>query len=271
MKKCPNCGYELTDDMVFCPNCGAPINSEVVEELYSDEYEKPWYETDIFNVAIAPIVRSFDNGKFFLTTAKVIIDIIVTTFLISQPYQAYLMYKGKELSLLSSADKTVELIFAIVMLIIAVFSFGYWMKRIRRLDAIFNPNDDFVVIPLGTYLFQWLGEWIALILSIGGIFAIIVPLADVKTSSLMLSLISHYGWNGGIIAIIASIIIVFIFRLIAEKLRALAAIANNTSKKQSLVPDVESDDDNNDLYFNLLYAICIIATVGFMLAAMFSK
>lgn len=157
------------------------------------------------------------------------------------------------------------------MLIIAVFSFGYWMKRIRKLDVLFNPNDDFVVIPLGTYLFQWIGEWIALILSIGGIFAIVVSLAHVNTSSLMLTLISYYGWTGGIFAIIASIIIVFIFRLFAEKLRALAAIANNTSKKQTIVSDIESDNDNNDMYFNVLYAICIIATVGFMLAAMFSK
>ena len=271
MKKCTNCGYELNDEMDFCPDCGTPANGELNEVQYTDEDEKPWYETDIFNVAIAPIVRSFDNGKFFLSTAKVIIDIIVTTFLFSQPYQAYLIYKDKGLSSLSSADKTVELIFAIIMLIIAVFSFGYWMKRIRKLDVLFNPNDDFVVIPLGTYLFQWIGEWIALILSIGGIFAIVVSLAHVNTYSRMLTLISYYGWTGGIFAIIVSIIIVFIFRLFAEKLRAIAAIANNTSKKQTIVSDIESDNDNNDMYFNVLYAICIIATVGFMLAAMFSK
>lgn len=271
MENCSNCGHELNEDMVFCPICGAPANGELNNVQHTDEDDNPWYETDIFNVAIAPIVRSFDNGKFFLSTAKILIDIIVSTFLISQPLLAYATYNSNELSSLSSADKTVELIFAIILLIIAVFSFGYWMKRIRRLYTIFNPDDDFVVIPLGTYLFQWLGEWIALVLSIGGIFAIIVPVANVKTSSVILTFISSYGYTGGFIAIILSIIIVFVFRLIAEEVRVLAAIANNTNKKRTIVTKNESEKDSNDLRYNILYAVCIIATVGFILAAMFSK
>lgn len=274
MKTCSNCGHELNDEMDFCPMCGTSTNGEVVNtesEASEYEYEAPWYHTDIFNAVLVPIVRSFDNGKFFLYTAKTIIDIIVTTFLLSQPYQAYYLFKEKGLQGLSSADKTVELIFAIVWLIIAIFSFGYWMKRIKDLDKMYNPNDKFVVIPLGTNLFQWLGEWLALMLTVGGIFAIIVSLADVHTSSFVLSLITSYGWYGGIIAIIVSIIIVFAFRLIAEKVRALAAIANNTSKQYEEVSKSTEDEETNDMYFNLLYAVCILATVGFMLAAMFSK
>ena len=274
MKTCSNCGHELNDEMDFCPMCGTSTNGDVVDtESEAPEYESEasWYHTDIFYAVLVPIVRSFDNGKFFLYTAKTIIDIIVTTFLLSQPCQAYYLFKEKGLQGLSSAEKTVELIFAIVWLIIAIFSFGYWMKRIRDLDKMYNPNDKFVVIPLGTYLFQWLGEWLALMLTVGSIFAIIVSLANVHTSSFILSLISLYGWSGGIIAILVSIMIVFVFRLIAEKVRALAAIANNTSERHEEVSISTENKEVNSLYFNLLYVFCILATVGFMLAAMFSK
>lgn len=272
MKKCSNCGQELNDEMDFCPVCGTPTNGNVESETEVAEYDdRSWYETDIFSTALSPLMNAFDNGKFFLLTAKVIIDIVVTTFLLSQPLDAFSLYKNHELAGATTADKTVGLIFAIVWLIIAIFSFGYWMRRLRRLSNLFNPKDEFVVIPLGTYLIQWLGEWLALVLSVGGMFAIIVSLADVKTSSFILSLITYFGFNGGIIAIVASIAIVFIFRVVAERIRALAAIANNTSRLQSDKETTVSEEEGNDVYFNILYIICILVTVGFTLAAMFVK
>ena len=273
MKKCSSCGQELNDEMDFCPVCGTPTNGNVGSETEVAEYDdRSWYETDIFSVALSPLMNAFDNGKFFLLTAKVIIDIVVTTFLLAQPLGAFGLYKNHELAGAATVDKTVELISAIVWLIIAIFSFGYWMRRLRRLDNLSNPKDEFVVIPLGTYLLQWVGEWLALVLTVGGVFAIIVSLADVKTSSFILLLITHFGFKGGIIAIVVSIVIVFIFRVVAERIRALAAIANNTSRLQSSNEVVAfEDEEGNDVYFNVLYIICILATVGFTLAAMFVK
>ena len=273
MKTCSNCGQELNDEMDFCPNCGNQVNGEFSQEgedSYYEEDEKPWYQTDIFNIAITPLVRSFDNGKFFLEIAKDCIYFFITVYLLTQPYQAFRTYWDSELASLSTADKAVELSYAVIMLIIAIFGFGYWRKRARKLDTIFHSTDDFVVIPLGSYLFQWIGEWIAILLGVGGIFAMIISLFDIRTTSYTLNFISHYGWTGGILAIMLSIIIVFVFRLLAEKIRALAAIANNTSKKESsIIPDIEEEDETNDLGFNLLYAVCIVVTVGYMLAAFF--
>ena len=270
MKTCKNCGHELNDDMDFCPMCGASVNGEIenTNSSTTENYDyKEWYEIDIFNAILEPVVKSFDNGKFFLRTATVFIDIIVSSFLLTQPYQAYCVYKDKLLEGLSPSDKTVELIFAIVWLLIAIFSFGYWMKRIRQFNKLINVNDEFVVIPLGTYLFQWIGEWLALMTSIGGIFAIIVSLAKVNTTSFTLNLITSYGWMGGILAIIIGVIIVFVFRLYAEKTRALAAIANNTSKQPRTTLD-DNEEETYDTYFNILYAFCILFTIGFMLFAM---
>ena len=274
MKQCSNCGQELNDEMDFCPVCGTPINDNVESETEVAEYDdRSWYETDIFSIALSPLMNAYDNGKFFLLTVNITIDAIVHTFLLAQPFLAFVLFNGKILAGATTATKTVELIFSIVWLIIAIFSFSYWMKRLKRLGNLFNPNDEFVVIPLGTYLIQWLGEWLALILSIAGLFTMIVSLADVKTSSFVLSFITHFGWTGGIIAIIVSFFVVFIFRIVAEKSRALVAIANNTSRLQngseSVIPGEE--EDRNNVYYNILYILCILVTVGFTLAAMFVK
>ncbi len=279
MKNCPKCGHEIEDSSSFCPMCGASVNeenqeinaNEETEEVVYDESE-PWYKTDIFHIAIAPLVRSFDNGSFFLNTAVVIIDLLVSSFLLAQPIMAYYIYKENGLASATSAEKSIELIIAIVSLIFAIFTFGYWMKRIRNLKQLFNPNDEFVVIPMGSYLFQWIGEWLSLLLLIGGIIGVVLSVVTIGSDSLVFRWFSEYGMNGGIIAIIASPIVVFVFRIIAEKVRALTAIANNTSRiHHNDVQTLVDDDDDDDTLFNVFYFICIIATIGFMLAAMFTK
>ena len=278
MKKCSNCGCEIEDSSSFCPTCGTSVadenqdnNTSEESEDYDDE-DEPWYETDIFHIAIAPLVRSFDNGSFFLNTAIVIIDILVSSFLLAQPIMAYCTFKDKDLSSATSSEKSIELIITIIFLIFAIFTFGYWMKRIRNLKHLFNPNDEFVVIPMGSYLFQWIGEWLSLLLLIGGIVGIVLSLITIGSSSFLLNLFSAYGMKGGIIAIIACPMVVFIFRIIAEKVRALTAIANNTSRiHHSDVQTLDDDDDNDDTLYNVYYFVCIITTIGFMLAAMFTK
>ncbi len=279
MKKCPNCGCETENTSSFCPMCGTSVtddnqeNTSIEEskEEYEDE-DEPWYKNDIFHLAIAPVVRKFDNGSFFLITATVIIDILASTFLLAQPLNAYYTFKYKALEGVSASEKSLELIVAIVFLIFAIFTFGYWMKRIRNLKQLFNPKDEFVVIPLGSYLLQWIGEWFSLLLLIGGIMGIVLSFITVNTSSFLLNLLARFGMNGGVIAIVASPVIVFIFRIIAEKVRALTAIANNTSRiHHNDVQSFMDDEDHDDTIYNVYYIICILGTIGFMLAAMFIK
>lgn len=275
MKKCSKCGYEMEDISSFCPMCGTSATDENQENSSIEEFEddeEPWYKNDIFHLAIAPLVRKLDNGSFFLLIATVIIDILVTTFLLAQPLQAYNTFKDKALVGATASAKSLELIVAIVILIFAIFTFGYWMKRIKKLKQLFNPKDEFVVIPLGSYLFQWIGEWLSLLLLIGGIMGVVLSFITVNTSSFLLNLFANYGMNGGIIAIVSSPIIVFVFRIIAEKIRALTAIANNTSRiHHNDVQAFVDEEDHDDTLYNVFYIICILGTIGFMLAAMFSK
>ena len=175
----------------FCPMCGTSATDENQENSSIEEFEddeEPWYKNDIFHLAIAPLVRKFDNGSFFLLIATVIIDILVTTFLLAQPLQAYNTFKDKALVGATASAKSLELIVAIVILIFAIFTFGYWMKRIKKLKQLFNPKDEFVVIPLGSYLFQWIGEWLSLLLLIGGIMGVVLSFITVNTSYLFLNI-----------------------------------------------------------------------------------
>ena len=144
MKNCSNCGHEVNDEMTFCPECGTPVNGNDNSEneetsINLDDYAS-WYEKDIFHAVLSPLIKSFDNGRFFLYSAIVLIDILFSTILLSQPYSAYQMYKNHALEGLETSDKTMELIFAIIWLIIAIFSFGYWMKRI---DRIISEKTDY--------------------------------------------------------------------------------------------------------------------------------
>jgi hypothetical protein len=117
-------------------------------------------------------------------------------------------------------------------------------------------------------LLQWFGEWLSIVLGIGGIFAIIVSLFDVHTSSFVLTFVSQYGFGGGVMAIIIGIVIVFVFRLFAENIRAFAAIANNTSRLNTTPrTTIELEDNSNDTYYNVLYGFCIFLTLLFMLLA----
>lgn len=106
MKICSNCGHELNDEMEFCPNCGTNVNgisNETTDSNHEDD-DIEWYETDIFSVVLSPLMKSFDNGKFFLLTSNLLIDILVTSFLLSVPYMAYNIFKEKMLVEFSSSD-----------------------------------------------------------------------------------------------------------------------------------------------------------------------
>lgn len=259
MKHCVMCGKEIEDEMDLCPECGKKWSIK----------SKSWYDYDIFHVAIAPFVRDFDNGTFYRRTVKTIINIIAYGFLFAQPLNALIEWRSGFRPVLV-LDQAVILTLGVLSLLLAIFSHSYWMKRIKRIDQIFDTCDDFVVIPLGTYLLQWLGEWIALVLGIEGVFAIILSMFGVHSSNVVMSFLVSCGWIGGICAILVAVVIVFVFRVIAESSRAITAIANNTKKSDRIYNKQEADEkETSGLAYNILYAITIACTVGFLLAAMF--
>ena len=138
---------------------------------------------------------------------------------------------------------------------------------------LFNSKDEFVGIPMGTYLYQWVGEWLALLCGICGLLMIILSFLKIENDSWAFVFNLFANRNMGFAVIGAGIFVAVLFRVIAESGRALASIANNTGR-QSRGEQVKSllDEDNpNELFWNIIYTLSILLTIGFSLAAMLQK
>lgn len=283
-KFCKRCGHELHEDQAFCPECGTPVSSPAAAsgggeqtvdyESYLAGDDRPWYSTDIFHVVVAPMVRSFDNGNFFRHTAKTVMVLLALFVLLAQPLAAMVVYGGEFFHGAAASVKALYFVNTVIWLMAAIFSFGYWVRRVRRLDSLFRPDDEFVVVPVGTYLFQWLGEWVGLVLTVFGVSGMLLSAFDVKSMpGYHLSDMWFGGWGGGM-ALVLAVVVVFTFRVIAENVRALTSIANNTGRGGEAKPAADVDDSSDGWWgtvSNVLYALCLVVTLLFALAAVFDK
>lgn len=266
--KCEECGHVLPEGASVCPECGASVTGTDYEER-----ERPWYEMDVFDVAITPIVRWFDSGQFIRDFVCGFLSLLAFLLAIAPAVLAYYVHKDKILVGLPSSSKSLLLCFMVLLLIFCCFSCGYWSKRGRMIVKLFNPKDEFVGIPMGTYLFQWLGEWIAILAGILGALMIVLSFLTINNESWAFIFHMFANRNLGFTVIGIGILSAVLFRVSAESGRALASIANNTGR-QSRGEEVKSlldEDDGNELFWNIVYTLSIIATIGFVLAAMLQK
>lgn len=272
MKFCEECGHQMNDDEKFCPNCGKSTDKDAnsdntVSYTSEEEEDTPWYHTDIFHSAIAPTMDSFDNGSFFLGAAKTMIFVLSLLLLVSPVWLA-LQFHDMGIGSFYPIWKAIALTTVVAWLILVIFSFSYWMKRIRRLNEIFYEGDEFVVVPLGTYILQWIGEWLCLILDIAGIISLVIYYCHWSSNNIFWEFMLEWGRVMGIIAIVISTPVAFIFRVAAEKARAITSIANNTRRLSHAEEPPHDRGENYDVLYNILYLACILATVGIMLASM---
>lgn len=132
-------------------------------------------------------------------------------------------------------------------------------------EALFgDKKDEYVVIPIGTYLFQWVGEWIALLSCVVACIIFILYFISFDSESLTL------GWNYGCYCIATGFVLSFVFRLIAERMRAVASIANNTKQFKRKMKVVKNDNfEYQGLLNNFLYFVAIAVTLAYTLTALF--
>ena len=266
--ECKECGHILPEGASVCPECGASIVDE-----NNDVLERPWYEMDIFSVAIAPIMRWFDSGQFIRDIVCGLLSLFAFSFAATPVGIAYLSYKERLLVGVPSSTKALWLCFVVLLLIFACFSCGYWAKRGRMIVKLFNPKDEFVGIPMGTYLFQWVGEWLAILAGICGMLMIILSFLRIDNDSWAFIFNMIANRNVGYVVIGVGVAIAVLFRVSAESGRALASIANNTGR-QSRCEQVKSlldKDNSNELFWNIVYTLSILLTIAFALVAMLQK
>lgn len=115
----------------------------------------------------------------------------------------------------------------IVFVFIMWIGFQLWWNRREKVYAVSEAQDDFVAIPVYSHFIQTCGEWLGVVIGIGGtLFSLIAVLFGVADAFRML-----YLPVGGILLFpVYGFMAVVVTRVLAETFRALASIANNTKK-----------------------------------------
>ena len=228
---------------------------------------------DILSVALKPILRWFDSGQFIRDFVCGLLYLEAFLFAAAPVVLSYYIYKMHVIVGTPSSAKALLLCFLVILLIFGCFSCGYWQKRSQMVVKLFNPKDEFVGIPMGTYLFQWIGEWVAILAGICGVLMIILSFLKIDNDSWAFVFNMIANRNLGFYIIGIGILLAIVFRVGAESGRALASIANNTGR-QSRGENVQSlldADNSNEAFWNVVYSLSIILTITFALMAMLQK
>ncbi|MFW5761350.1 MAG: hypothetical protein ACOCXH_10245 [Cyclobacteriaceae bacterium] len=104
----------------------------------------------------------------------------------------------------------------------------------EQLKSLFNENDDFVATPVFSHFVQTIGEWLGTFIAIVGAGVSLIGSIFGNSDRLVYGMglpgfMASALW-GVILLPIVGLLIIIIFRLLAEQLRALVSIANNTKK-----------------------------------------
>ena len=91
---CIECGHEIEEGRTTCPNCGCPIydataQSDNNDEEHYEDNDEPWYNTDLFSGAVTPLMKNFDNGKFFRIIAETAISLLSLASIVAAPLTSY--------------------------------------------------------------------------------------------------------------------------------------------------------------------------------------
>ena len=222
--KCKKCGATLGAGDKFCPQCG-----------YSEV--------------------SGSKGQFkkilespFFTLAKPYLDFIAKEKLYSLVYFAMaaisllipflILYKTIDSGFFKYVDAKMTFAFIFMWLFIA---FACWVGSQLWLDRQKNVTDissaEFIAIPGFSEILQTFGEWLGTLFAVIGVGGTIVALIFLgNNSGALFSMLPgigsfmSYGAAGIIICPVIGILIMVFFRIMAELLRILAALANNTKE-----------------------------------------
>jgi hypothetical protein len=154
--------------------------------------------------------------------------ILISVAMLLAPF--YFLYNVIDMKVSGTFLAACLLIF-VILLGLGWFSFQLWWNRKDQVVNLTSENDNFAAIPALAHLIQTTGEWFGCYLAILGFIASLLSIIFGVTTELSYYLnIGNVGARGLIYFPIAGFIIILIGRALAESIRALAEIANNTRK-----------------------------------------
>lgn len=181
---------------------------------------------------IDPYLAYIDTGKLFRHPMKFFYGLLAVVSL-ALPV---VLFIGAARNGIFRAGFGGVVAFLLIWVIIAFacwLGFQLWWDRKDRLTDIVNSDDEFAATPVFSHFVQTMGEWLGTFVAIVGAGISLVGGVFGNTSRVVYSLGLPDFLDGAIWGVLLmpliGLLIIIVFRLIAEQLRALVSIANNTN------------------------------------------
>lgn len=185
-----------------------------------------------FFTLIKPYLNYIDDGKLYKQPFKILYQIIAVIMLLL-PFA--LLYQLIQSGIFKYGTGGMIFAFILIWLVVAAagwFSFQLWWERAGQLKQTSETGDDFVATPVVSNLLQTFGEWLGSYMAVVGFLVTLIALLFMGSTadvSVVPGIPSQGIW-GLVYFPVSGFVILVLFRWLAETMRALVAIANNTRK-----------------------------------------
>jgi len=190
-----------------------------------------------FLTFIKPYLSYIDNGHFFRKPFSWLYTLIAIVNLL---IPIYVFYQASKNEIFDRPAKFV-IVFLLLWVIVAFagwLGFQLWWDRKSKINMSSTAGDEFIATPALSHFIQTFGEWIGTWIGLVGFgFALLTTIIlgnegyYLGESLGIPDLIT--GWMAVLTMPIAGFLIIVFSRFLAEQIKALSAIANNTKQRQT--------------------------------------
>lgn len=209
-----------------------------MEQQPTPQPTAPQFNTNMLTGFAAPYIKLIDSGALYRQPFKVLYTVFAVLNLLGILGVLGIMFQG-------GIAPVVAGIFGIFALWIG---FQIWWDRREKVNAFVNPGSEFVALPVFSHLLQTNGEWAGTVFAIAGVGASLGGLLSSMGSSGRgyygsdpMAMLGGMGVAGLIIAPIGGFLIIILTRALAEQIRALARVADNTRNIDNNTKQIEKN------------------------------
>ena len=190
-----------------------------------------------FFTFISPFIKYIDKGHLFRKPFGWLYSFIAVLNLLVPLYILFLLMSNHIFD--APFKYVVWLLFSwIIIAFTGWCGFQLWWDRKEKITFSSEENAEFTATPVFSHFIQTLGEWIGGMIGLGGttltFFAFLFLGEEISLLSAGLPLFGEFmsgGWLYIFLMPIYGFIIIVFSRFIAEQIKALSVIANNTKQR----------------------------------------
>lgn len=118
-------------------------------------------------------------------------------------------------------------LFSIMLILVGVLNFLLWWSRLLELKSLVKVQDRFVATPVASHFVQTMGESCGLTVGLWGFFTTLIYFTCHLPIGQLGMPFTKLGILGIFVPIVVGFLLSFVFRVMAELLKAVVALANN--------------------------------------------